>query len=187
MRGGILDRVAGLVGEFAKIDLMGVAGAGQHADIGPGAEHPFLARTHNHDLHLRVLETQPLDRISQLNIDAKIIGIKFQLIAVKQSARLINIQGQRCGVTVRGKPPVPITVRIGLEIDDHEWSDASVNWRTNIPGQSSHTSIKMHLYANTSISMHFIANTFWPHNGKPRYAAARRKSLACCSASIPAF
>ena len=43
MRGGILDRVAGLVGEFAKIDLMGVAGAGQHADIGPGAEHPFLA------------------------------------------------------------------------------------------------------------------------------------------------
>ena len=43
---GILQAVAGLVGEFAEIDLVGVGGAGQHADIGAGAEHPVLGRAH---------------------------------------------------------------------------------------------------------------------------------------------
>ena len=41
---GVLDGVAGLVGELAEVDLVGVRRARQHADVGAGAEHPRLAR-----------------------------------------------------------------------------------------------------------------------------------------------
>ncbi len=57
----ILDAVAGLVGELAEIDLMRVACAGQHADIGAGGKDPRLARAQHDDAHLRMLEAQPLD------------------------------------------------------------------------------------------------------------------------------
>ena len=42
---GVLDGVAGLVGELAEVDLVGMGRARQHADVGAGAEHPRLART----------------------------------------------------------------------------------------------------------------------------------------------
>ena len=45
---GIFQAVAGLVGEFAEIDFVGVGRARQHADIGAGAEHAVLARAHHH-------------------------------------------------------------------------------------------------------------------------------------------
>ena len=37
--GGVLDGVARLVGELAEVDLVAVRRAGQHLDVGAGAEH----------------------------------------------------------------------------------------------------------------------------------------------------
>ena len=84
---GILDGVARLVGELAEVDLVGVGGARQHADVGAGAEHPVLAGPQHHRLHLRVLEAQPLHRVGELDIDAQVVGVELELIALEQRRR----------------------------------------------------------------------------------------------------
>ena len=89
----ILDAVARLVGELAEIDLMRVARAGQHADIGAGGEHSRLGRAQHHDARLRVLEAQPLERVGQLDIDAEIVGIQLELVALEQRRLLVDVHG----------------------------------------------------------------------------------------------
>ncbi len=115
--GRILHPVARLIGELAEIDLVGMGRAGQHADIGAGAEHPVLARAHHHDLHVRMLETQPLHGVGELDIDAEIVGIELELIAFEQAAVLVDVHGQGRDVAVDGELPMPVALRIGLEID----------------------------------------------------------------------
>ena len=114
---GILQPVAGLVGEFAEIDLVGVGRAGQHADIGAGAEHAVLARAHQHHLDVGMLEAQPLHRVGELDIDAEIVGIQLELIAFEQAAVLVDIHGQCRDVAFDIQLPMPVARRIGLEID----------------------------------------------------------------------
>ena len=58
--GGVLDRVPGLVGELAEVHLQGVAGLGQHPDVGPGGEQAVPARGDNHGADLRMFEPQSL-------------------------------------------------------------------------------------------------------------------------------
>src|SRR6185437_10080431 len=109
--------VAGLVGEFAEIDLVGVGCAGQHADIGAGAEHPVLAGAQQHHLDAGMLETQPLHRIRELDIDPEVVGIELELIAFEQPAILVDIHGQGSDLAVDIELPVPVARRLGLEID----------------------------------------------------------------------
>ena len=90
----VLDAVAGLVGELAEVDLVGVGRARQHADIGAGAEHARLARAQQDDLHLRMLEAQPLDRVGKLDIDAEVVGIELELVALEQRALLVDVHEQ---------------------------------------------------------------------------------------------
>ena len=113
----ILDAVAGLVGELAEVDLVGVGRAGQHADIGAGAEHPRLARAQHHDAHFRMLEAQPLDRVGEFDIDAEIVGVELQLVAFEQRALLVDVHQQRGDVAVDLELPMPVARRLGLEID----------------------------------------------------------------------
>ena len=47
MFGGVFDAVSRFVGELAEIDLVGVRGATQHADVGAGAKHLRLAGCHD--------------------------------------------------------------------------------------------------------------------------------------------
>ena len=114
---GILQPVAGLVGEFAEIDLVGVGRARQHADVGAGAEHPVLARAQQHHLHAGMLEAQPLHRVGEFDIDAEIVGIQLELIALEQPAILIDIHRQGRDVAVDIELPMPVARRIGLKID----------------------------------------------------------------------
>ena len=90
----ILDAVARLVGELAEIDLVGVGRARQHADVGAGAEHPRLARAQQDDLHLRMLEAQPLDGVGELDVDAEVVGIELELVALEQRALLVDVHEQ---------------------------------------------------------------------------------------------
>ena len=96
---------------------MGVGRAGQHADIGAGAEHPILARAQQHHLHAGMLETQPLHGVGEFDVDAEIVGIQLELIAFEQPAILVDIHGQRRDLAIDVKLPVPVARRIGLEID----------------------------------------------------------------------
>ena len=64
-----------------------------------------------------MLETQPLHRIGQLDVDAEIIGIQLELITFEQSAVLVDIHGQRRDLSINRKLPVPVARRIGLKID----------------------------------------------------------------------
>ena len=114
---GVLEPVAGLVGELAEIDLVGVGRAREHADIGAGAEHAVLGRADHDDLHLGVLEAQPLHGVRELDVDAEIVGIEFELVALEQAAVFVDVHGQGRGVALDRELPVPVARRIGLKID----------------------------------------------------------------------
>ncbi len=113
----ILDGVARLVGELAEVDLVGMAGAGQHADIGAGTEHPRLGRAQLHHPHRRMLEPNALERIGQLDVDAEVIGIELELVAFEQPALLVHVHGERRDGAVDGERPMAIARRLGRKID----------------------------------------------------------------------
>ena len=114
---GVLQPVAGLVGEFAEIDLMGVGRPRQHPDVGTGAEHPVFARPQQNHFHAGMFKAQPLHRVREFNIDAEIVGVQLELVAFEQPAILVDIHGQRCDVAIDCELPMPVARRIGLEID----------------------------------------------------------------------
>ena len=64
-----------------------------------------------------MLEAQPLHRIIQFDIDAEIVGIQLELIALEQAAILVDIHGQGRNVAVHGKLPMLVARRVGLEVD----------------------------------------------------------------------
>ena len=96
---------------------MRVARAGQHADIGAGAEHARLARAQHHDAHLRMLEAQPLDGVGKFDIDAEIVGIELEIVAFEQRALLVDVEEKRGDVAVDLELPMAVARRLGLEID----------------------------------------------------------------------
>ena len=95
-----------------------MGGAGEHADVGTGAEHARLGRAQHHDLDLGVLEAQPLHGVGELDVDAEIIGIQLELVALEQAAILVDIHGKRRHLAVDRQLPMTIAGGIGLEIDE---------------------------------------------------------------------
>src|SRR5919109_5289249 len=117
MGAGVFDAVAGLVRKLAKIDLMGVRGLGQHANIRPGTEHPRLRRRDDHHRHLWMLETQTLHGIIEFNIDTEIIGIELQLIARYQRCVFLDVHSQRGDPPLEAQFPVLVALWMRGEID----------------------------------------------------------------------
>jgi hypothetical protein len=113
---------------------MGVGRAGQHADIGAGGEDPRLAGAQHGDADLRMLETQPLERVGELDIDAEIVGIEFQLIAFEQRALLVHVHDERGDLAVDAELPMAIARRLGLEIDPRRAIRQSLAVRQSAPG-----------------------------------------------------
>src|SRR3984957_1190238 len=64
-----------------------------------------------------MLEAQPLHCVGKLDIDAEIVGIQLELIALEQAAILVDIHGQGGDVAVDAELPMPVARRIGLKID----------------------------------------------------------------------
>ena len=116
-RARIFDGVARLVGELAEVDLVGMRGAGEHSNVGTGAEDAVLAGPEDHDLDLGMLETQALHGIAQFDVDAEIVGIELELVALEQAGILVDVQHELGGIAVERQPPVAIARRLGLEID----------------------------------------------------------------------
>ena len=64
-----------------------------------------------------MLEAHPLDCIGQLDVDAEIVGIEFQLVAVKQRRLLVDVHRQRGDVAVDREFPMAVARGLGLKID----------------------------------------------------------------------
>jgi hypothetical protein len=94
-----------------------VGRARQHADVGAGAEHTVLARLQHHDFNFRMLEAQPLHRVVEFDIDAEVVGIEFELIAVEQAAGLVDVHDQLGDIAIELQLPMPVATRLGLEVD----------------------------------------------------------------------
>ena len=112
-----LEGVARLVGELAEVHLVGVGGSREHADVGAGAENPVLAGLHHHGLHFRMLEAQPLHGIGKLDVDAEVVGIELQFVAVEETGGRIDVHREMGDLAFAGHPPVAVLGRVGLEID----------------------------------------------------------------------
>ena len=64
-----------------------------------------------------MLEAQPLHGVRELDVDAEIVGIELELVALEQAAILVDVHGQGRDVAIDRELPVPVARRIGLEID----------------------------------------------------------------------
>lgn len=64
-----------------------------------------------------MLKTQALHGVGKLDVDAQVIGVEFQLIALKQAAILIDVHDQLGHLAVEFQFPMPIACRLALEID----------------------------------------------------------------------
>ncbi len=116
-RARLLDGIARLVGKLAEIDLVHMACAGEHADVGTGTKDPRLAGPQQHHPHLRVLEADALVGVGEFDVDAKVVGIELQLIAFEETALLVNVHRQGGDGAVDGELPVAIARGVGGEID----------------------------------------------------------------------
>ena len=96
---------------------MGVAGTRQHADVRAGAEDALLARADHDRAHFRVFEAQALDGVGQFDVDAEVVGIELQFVAIEQPAGLVDIHDEVRDRAVRLDPPVAVAGGIGLKID----------------------------------------------------------------------
>ena len=85
--------------------------------LAPAQNTRFLPERSSTDLDVGMLEAQPLHRVGELDVDAEIVGIQLELIALEQAAILVDIHGQRRDVALDVQLPVPVARRIGLKID----------------------------------------------------------------------
>jgi hypothetical protein len=77
LEAGVLARVlhaeARFVGELAEVHLPRMRGSAQHEDVRAGAEDALLEAGDDDGLYFGMLEAEALDRVGQLDVDAKVV------------------------------------------------------------------------------------------------------------------
>ena len=114
---GILDREPGLVGELAEVHLETVGGAGQHEDVGARGKHPVEPAPDHHRSDPRVLESQPLHGVRELDIHPQVVAVELEGVPGTEAAGLVNLERQRADLSVGLETPVPVARRMRLEPD----------------------------------------------------------------------
>ena len=114
---GVLDRQPGLVRELAEVHLQLVRGGAEHADVGAGAEDAVAVGAEHHGVDLRMLETQPLGGVVELEVDAQVVGVLLELVAGPEPRLLVDLQGQEGERRLDPEPPVPVAVRMSAEVE----------------------------------------------------------------------
>lgn len=82
---------------------------------------------HDDRFDLWMFEAQALHRVSELDVDAKIVRIERQLVPFKQTAPFADVHQQAGDVAVVLDVPVPAFRRISLKIDNFGYA--------HLPGQ----------------------------------------------------
>ena len=108
---GVLNRETGLVGELAEVHLPRMARAAQHEDVGAGTEDSFLEAGDDDRAHLGMLEANPLDRIGQFDVDAKVVGVQLEPVVGREAGIFLHVHRQRRDSAIEGQLPVPIFCR----------------------------------------------------------------------------
>ena len=80
-----------------------MAGNTEHENIGARAEHTVTQAGHHHGAHLRVLETDALQRVVQLNVHAQVVAVEFEFVARTNAGVFIEVQAERGGITIHGQ------------------------------------------------------------------------------------
>ena len=58
-------------------------------------------------MHLRMFEPQPLDRVGEFDVDADVVGVLLQLVALEQAAVLVDVEHE-LATPVDLEPPMPV-------------------------------------------------------------------------------
>src|SRR5262249_43287350 len=69
--------------------------------------------------HGGMLEAQPLDRVGQFDIDAEIVGVELEIVAIEQPRFLVDVHHQCGDFAVDSQLPMAIARRLGLKTDAH--------------------------------------------------------------------
>ena len=85
--------------------------------LAPAQNTRSLPDGEHHRLDLRVLEAQPLHRVGQLDIDAQVVGVELELVALEQRGGLIDVHDEVGHLAVELELPVAIVLGLGLELD----------------------------------------------------------------------
>ena len=64
-----------------------------------------------------MFETDPLQGVVQLDIDAKVVGIEPELVARRNTGVLVDVQRQGRDAAVDGDTPMPVGLRSAVARD----------------------------------------------------------------------
>src|SRR3989442_301355 len=117
MRARVLDAVARLVGELAEVHLPRMAAGAEHVDVRPGAEDAALAARDHHRLHFGMLEADAVERIVQLDVDAKVVAVELELVPGHQGLVLGHVEAEGRHRPLEGELPVAVAPGMGFEAD----------------------------------------------------------------------
>src|SRR5215831_8734263 len=115
MRARILYAVTRLIGEFAEIDLFGMARVTQHVDIGARTEDALLAARDHDDPHFGMLEPDAVKGVVELDIDPEVIGVELQSVTRREPAFLLDVERQRRDRAIAREAPVAISIGFSVE------------------------------------------------------------------------
>ncbi len=117
MAARVLQAVARFVREFAEIHFPRMAREAKHEDVRAGAENPVLGARHHHAANFGMLEADPLHGVVQLDIDAQVVRVELEFVAVAHAAVLGHVENERRHRSFEAKLPVSISGRLGSVID----------------------------------------------------------------------
>src|SRR6185503_19942416 len=100
-----------------EVDLPGMRRHPEHEDVGARAEDSLDGARHDHAAHLGMLETDSLQRIGELDVDAEIVGIELELVAWTNPAVFVDPHRERREGAVERELPVRIALRARFVAD----------------------------------------------------------------------
>jgi hypothetical protein len=115
----ILEAVAGLVGELAEVDLPRVRGKPEHEDVGAGAEDALARAGDDHRADFRALESDALERVVELDVDAEVVGIELELVSLADACVLGDVHRKPRDGSLERELPVPVAGRVRAVVDLH--------------------------------------------------------------------
>src|SRR5262245_30706790 len=132
MRRVVFDCATRLVRELAEVDFDSVRGSAQHIDVSARAEDSGLKTSQHDNLHFGMFESNALNSISQLDIDAEVIGVEFEFVAFIERFVFLDIHGKGGPSPVDIQFPVAILFRRRLKIDHASLSRFKKGTRSNV-------------------------------------------------------